>query len=292
MKKLLLLLAFVSITAFAEPSFNQIQGLIQNQQYSAAEQGLVQIIHNHPNSAKAYYAMAQAQAGLGNLEKARYALDKATGLDPSLSFASAENVRSLQEAITPQTKKIEVVKEPSHWFRNFLILLVLGLVGYALWRYIKSNNDDTAPSTNVGQVPPKDPPPAPSSRSYTAAQATPSAATYTPPTAGQPTIVNNHYGSNNDGLVTGMVLGSILSGNHSHDTIIEREVVREAPSRDSSWDSAPSPAPSRDSSWDSDSSSSSSSWDSSSSSSSSWDSSSSSSDSSWDSGSSSGGSDW
>ena len=293
MKKLLLLLAFVSITAFAEPSFNQIQGLIQNQQYSAAEQGLVQIIHNHPNSAKAYYAMAQAQAGLGNLEKARYALDKATGLDPSLSFASAENVRSLQEAITPQTKKIEVVKEQSHWFRNFLILLVLGLVGYALWRYIKSNNDDTAPSTNVGQVPPKDPPPAPSSRSYTASQATPSAATYTPPTAGQPTVVNNHYGSNNDGLVTGMVLGSILSGNHSHDTIIEREVVREAPSRDSSWDSAPSPAPSRDSSWDSDSSSKSSSWDSdSSSSSSSWDSSSSSSDSSWDSGSSSGGSDW
>ena len=293
MKKLLLLLAFVSIAAFAEPSFNQVETLIGNQQYAAAEQGLEQIIKNHPNSAKAYYAMAQAQAGLGNQEKARYALDKATGLDPSLSFASEENVRSLREAITPQTKKIEVVKEPSHWFRNLMILVVLVLSGYFLWRYIKSNNDDTAPSTNVGQVPPNIPPTAPSSRSYTASQATPSAATYTPPTAGQPTIVNNHYGSSNDGLITGMMMGSILSNNHSHDTIIEREVVREAPSRDSSWDSTPSPAPSRDSSWDSDSSSKSSSWDSdSSSSSSSWDSSSSSSDSSWDSGSSSGGSDW
>ena len=73
MKKLLLLLAFVSIAAFAEPSFNQVETLIGNQQYAAAEQGLEQIIKNHPNSAKAYYAMAQAQAGLGNQEKARYA---------------------------------------------------------------------------------------------------------------------------------------------------------------------------------------------------------------------------
>ena len=273
MKKLFLLLAFVSIAAFAEPSFDQVESLIGKQQYSAAEQGLEQIIKNHPNSAKAYYAMAQAQAGLGNQEKARYALDKATGLDPDLKFATAENIQSLREAITPQTKKIEVVKEKSHWFRNLLILIGLIFAGYIIWRYIRNNNGDSSPFSDGGQVPPKPPAPAPrpSSPAYSPSS---SATTYNPPTSGTPTVINNHYGSSNDGLVTGMVLGSMLSNNHSHDTVyIDRTV--QAPSRDSSWDSDSS---SKSSSWDNSSSSSSSS----SSSDSSWDSGSSSSDSSWD----------
>lgn len=54
---------------------------------------------------------------------------------------------------------------------------------------------------------------------------------------GGTTVINNHYGNSNNGsdMLTGIAVGSILSGagNHSsHDTIIEREVVREQPRQD------------------------------------------------------------
>jgi tetratricopeptide (TPR) repeat protein len=135
MKKFLAILALslASMTAFAEASFDQIQMLIQQQNYSAAEKGLEEIIRNHPKSAKAFYAMAQAQAGLGNQEKAKKALDIATGLNPTLDFAPSSSVASLKEAITPQVAKIEAV-EPSHFWRNFILGFVLFFVaGFGVW---------------------------------------------------------------------------------------------------------------------------------------------------------------
>lgn len=110
--------------------------------------------------------------------------------------------------------------------------------------------------------------------------------TYSRPSVSAPapstTVINNNSGGGGGGdLATGILLGQAMSGGggHSHDTYIEREVVREvpapAPASTSSW-SDPSPSSSSSSSWSdpspSSSSSSSSSWDSgnSSSSSSSW----------------------
>ena len=123
----------LSLTAFAEATFEQVQGLIEQHQYQAAEQGLEVIIKNHPQSAKAFYAMAQAQAGLGNQEKAKKALDIATGLNPTLDFAPASAVASLKEAITPQVKKIESIEE-SHFGRD-LMLMVLILAAFGVGGY-------------------------------------------------------------------------------------------------------------------------------------------------------------
>jgi uncharacterized membrane protein YgcG len=108
----------IAVSAMAEATFDQIEGLIQQQNYAAAASGLEVIIQNHPKSAKAFYAMAQAQAGLGNLEKAQKALNIATGLNPTLDFAPASSVASLKQAITPQTAKIEAV-ETSHFWTTF-----------------------------------------------------------------------------------------------------------------------------------------------------------------------------
>jgi len=134
MKKLLVSLAIslASLSAFAEATFEQIEGLIQQQNYSAAAAGLEVVIQNHPKSAKAFYAMAQAQAGLGNLEKARKALDIATGLNPTLDFAPASSVASLKQAITPQTAKIEAV-ETSHALRNFVLFAMFAGFGVAMY---------------------------------------------------------------------------------------------------------------------------------------------------------------
>jgi hypothetical protein len=328
MKKILVAVMFglLSLTAFAEASFDEIQGLINSKNYAAAEAGLEVIIKNHPNSAKAFYAMAEAQAGLGNLEKANKALNLAKGIDPTLKFVSEGSVRSLEQAITPQTAKI-TYEEPSHFWRNLLLILAVGIIAYILHRFLVRKYDTGDGGSIYGySEPPQGPSPiTPSAKkevkdtpvirpaykgttqtkaTETPAQSAPSPAPVaTPVYHSQPapttTVINN---SSNDGFLTGMIVGNMMSNSHhDHTTVIEREVVRETPSRSSSWDDTParsssSSSSSRSSSWDDDSSSSkSSSWDDSSSSrSSSWDSDSSSSSSSWDSSSSdsSSSSDW
>ena len=309
--KNLLLTAFLLISSavFAEPSFDQIESLIGHGQYSAAAIGLEEIIKNHPQSSRAFYAMAQAQAGIGNLDKAQRALNKARGLDPSLGYVSASNVESLEQAITPQTTKIEKV-DTSHFWRNLFIILVVGAAAYIAYRkWQESQDDDDDDISNIGaaNTPPPTPPSSPTknvyqhrySPSYKTAPPPPppgpsarvvgdSGRSYSPAPSVAPTttVINNH--SNND-LLTGVLLGEALASHSSHSdhtTVIERDIYHDSSStssRDSSWD-APSSS-SRDSSWD-DTSSRDSSWDDSSSSKrdSSWDSdSSSSSDSSWDS---------
>jgi tetratricopeptide (TPR) repeat protein len=319
MKKFLAAVVFglMAVAAQAEATFDQVQTLIQQHNYSAAEKGLEEIIRNHPKSAKAFYAMAQAQAGLGNQEKARKALDIATGLNPTLDFVPESSVRNLKEAITPQIGLIEPVEE-SHFWRNTIMALILAsAIGFAFMMYIrkenekadakeaeeyrkheeameqlrktmaKSREDDLKASKTASTYVPPAPRPAYRGTTQTVAPA-PVSSTPTHTT----TVVNN---SSND-LLTGVILGNMMGSSH-HDTtrVVEREIVREVevpakapksswddigstPSKSSSWDDTPS-KPSRSSSWDDDSSSKkSSSWDSSSSSSSS---------SSWDSGSSS-----
>lgn len=349
MKKFLLALAFglMSIAAQAEATFDQIEGLIQQKNYAAAAAGLEVIIQNHPKSAKAFYAMAQAQAGLGNLEKAQKALNIATGLNPTLDFAPASSVQSLKDAITPQTAKIEAIEE-SHALRNFILFaMVAGFFAacYFMWsvyaRKVEEESNAIAEEAakrnaeweakrkqehmdmlakqdaerkaelaaeaalkahkNYGheRFDPANPDKLKSVKQFKEEKAAAelreaqerasraeaearraqlqSESLYrTQPTT---TVVNN---SSND-MLTGIMVGSMLSSHHDHETtrVVEREVVREvpAPSRSSTWDDTPS-TPSRSSSWDDDSSSSSKS-------SSSWSDSSSSSSSSWDSGSSS-----
>lgn len=326
MKKFLiaLMLACTTVLAFAEASFDQIETLIEQRQYAAAASGLEGIIKNHPNSAKAFYAMAQAQAGLGNLEKARYALDKAKGLDPDLKFATKGNIESLQTAITPQAAKIEPVHETDYAWLKWV--LALGVIGLAIWyhkseeakkkeaearanlkkeaekdihsdyraaspsdkAYMREHN--MAPKTEA----PKATPAAPAQPAAPAAQPVYAAPSYAP--APTQTVIHHHSSGSND-LMNAVILNDILTHNHQHDTtrVVEREVIREvpAPSRDSSWDA---PAKAASSSWDNiGSTTKSSSWDAPSSSSSSWDSGSSSSSSSWgssDSGSSSSDSSW
>jgi len=313
MKKMLAgLLLLVSSVVLAEPSFNDIQSLIEQRQYSAAEAGLVEIIKNHPQSAKAYYTMAQAQAGLGNLEKARYALDRAQGLEPSLSFADSSAVRNLRQAITPQTSKIDAVPESNFW-TYFFILVGIGLLYFVYRWYQEGKEVDGTSGATPNKPSPRTPSPSTgtTSSSYSSKSRTNyRSSTTTTETVSQPQVVNHYHNDNSGDLLTGVLLGEALANNsHSHDTVIvqqapvyvEAPAAREeyyTPSRQSapvssSWDnddySSSTKSPSVSSSWDNDddsSSKSSSSWGSSSSSSSSWDSGSSSS-SSWDSSSSS-----
>lgn len=328
MKNLIMsiVLAFSALFAvtpvFAEASFDQIQTLIQKQEYRAAEKGLEEIISNHPNSAKAFYAMAQAQAGLGNLTKAQHALDKAMGLNPELNFAPKSSVENLKQAIHPQVAKIEVIEE-SHFWRNILLfILFVSTFGIAYYFYDKNEKKkaklqkeleesrkarskeaiersaslqrDAANTRSIQKVQPKK-----DQKIYPGGD--PNLPTPVAVPVSSPIVVNNTTSNNSaTDFMLGAAMGHIMTANsNGHKEVVrERVIEREVPAKDSSWDNAGAvtqEAP-KSSSWDDSPvvSTGSSSWDSRSSSSrsSSWDSdsSSSSSSSSWDSGSSDSGS--
>ena len=298
-------------TAYAEASFDQIQTLIQKQEYRAAEKGLEEIIHNHPNSAKAFYAMAQAQAGLGNLTKAQHALDKAMGLNPTLDFAPKSSVENLKQAIHPQVAKIEVIEE-SHILRNIFLTFVLICVAGTAWLFYDKNEKrkkrnkileeeaealrkkryeesiermkkfekerletrkkEKATGVNVEEI--TKPELAKDQKIYAGGSPnTPVAVPVSAPVHTSPVVVNNTTSNNSaTDFMLGAAMGHILTANSHKETVREREVIREV--------EKPQEAP-KSSSWDDSPtvSTRSSSWDDSSSSSrsSSWDSDSSSS---------------
>ena len=132
MKQLLSIL-LLSICLYAEATFDQVQSMIDKQQYKQAVLALTIISNNHPASSKAQYTLAQAQAGLGNLPAAKEALDRAIALNPKLDFVSASQVNELSSIInTPRV--IKPVEPESHWFIwvfgsaciSFLFFLFMG----------------------------------------------------------------------------------------------------------------------------------------------------------------------
>ncbi len=290
MKKILIIIILIlsASSAKAEVSFSQVEQLIQDRNYQAAEAGLNNIISNHPNSAKAFYAMAQAQAGLGNLEKANRALNQAIGIDPSLKFASSSNIQNLKKAITPQSAMIEPVHESSH-FWLFLILTIVG--GYIIY-WLYNRPSERPNSGNRAQDKPKDNPPSNPGYARSFTSSAPNVNQNTANAVQQPPLQSGYqaqyvpqpqtvvYNNSSNGLVDGMIIGEMLGHNHDTTVIHEKEIIHDRPapsgSNDNSWEDTST----KSNSWD-DALSSSSSWDDSSSSDSSW-SDSGGGDSSWD----------
>lgn len=299
----------ISVAAFAEATFEQVEAMIAKQQYSQAVVALEVIVHNHPKSAKAFYAMAQAQAGLGNQEKAKRALDIATGLNPKLDFAPSGHVEDLKVAVTPRTELIKPIEESHAELYALLIVFAGACTAAAIYFYTKRENEKveererqerlrkldeqwkvpptkryTNSSGDSGYV---------KSSAYSPSPVTAAATTQPSVAAPAPTttIINNTTqpvtGSSGPGFGTGLVVGGVLghlmtsdSGSRHRDSSPPYTPIAQPETISKSWDDTPAPAPSYSSnSWDSDDRSSSSSgsdysWDSGSSSSdssSSWD---------------------
>jgi hypothetical protein len=313
-------------------TYNDVTNAASAEQWDKARDLALSLTKDHPNDAKSWYYLAQSDVHLGNLQEASTALHRADQLDPLHTFVGNQNSYNELRAKLAVTDATVMVKtdndysvshpgEGSHPFVwGFFVLVFALFAAYVITRLIKNgaakkatlaaealaanaknrvdSKLDSYGSSNRTQFAGYG---NGSGRQYRDAPvSTPPRSSYTPPASVSPaapqastTVINN----GNDGLLTGLLVGSMLS-DHGHDHNTTTIIERDAPSRSnddfdtgsshksssSSWDSGSS---SRDD--DSDKSSSSSSWDSgssSSSSSSSWDSGSSSS-SSWDSGSSS-----
>ena len=142
MKQLLSIL-LLSICLYAEATFDQVQSMIDKQQYKQAVLALTIISNNHPASSKVQYTLAQAQAGLGNLPAAKEALDRAIALNPKLDFVSSSQVNALSSIINAP-RAIKPVEPESHWF---IWLLSITGVSFVIAYFINQNNKSSKLST-------------------------------------------------------------------------------------------------------------------------------------------------
>ena len=285
MKQLLSIL-LLSICLYAEATFDQVQSMIDKQQYKQAVLALTIISNNHPASSKVQYTLAQANAGLGNLPAAKEALDRAIALNPKLDFVSASQVNELSSIInTPRV--IKPVEPESHWF---IWLLSITGVSFVIAYFIKQNNKssklstpDVKPSTkyspkseHTSTVKPapvnstnggshsKPPKEAPSRPVYNRTSS------YEPTRTSRPAEVHHHHSATPDVLTTVATAGltaaavSYMMDNdkpeqptHSYQPDPISSSWNDDSSTNSTWDS---PTESTSSSWNDDSSSSSNSW--------------------------------
>lgn len=262
--RLLLISLLLSLSMFAEATFDQVQTMIERHDYKQAKLALHVIVSNHPTSAKAYYTLAQANAGLGDLPSAREALDRATALDPHLSFAPPSAVASLRDALTPPTAKIIPIQQ-SHTFL-YTVLAAIGLGGL----YYYFSRPKSAPAAEPTPTSKYEP-----TRSYTPSTSS-SYSTYSEPTPSRPTEVHHHHhhdSSSSSGMstlgtiaVAGITAAAVTSLMDDDEPTRPSYSYEPTPSVSTSWEDTPSTSSSwdepttRSSSWD-DSSSSSSSWD-------------------------------
>ena len=139
----LLSILLLSICLYAEATFDQVQSMIDKQQYKQAVLALTIISNNHPASSKVQYTLAQANAGLGNLPAAKEALDRAIALNPKLDFVSASQVNELSSIINAP-RVIKPVEPESHWF---IWLLSITGVSFVIAYFFKHNNKSSKLST-------------------------------------------------------------------------------------------------------------------------------------------------
>lgn len=300
MKQLLSIL-LLSICLYAEATFDQVQSMIDKQQYKQAVLALTIISNNHPASSKVQYTLAQANAGLGNLPAAKEALDRAIALNPKLDFVSASQVNELSSIINAP-RVIKPVESESHWF---IWLLSITGVSFVIAYFIKQNNKssklsttpDVKPSTKYSpssskseqsfyehtsidptngrsySEPPKE---APSRTVYNRTSS------YEPTRTSRPAEVHHHHSASKSDVFTTLATAGLTAAavtylmdddkseqpTHSYQPEPILSSWNDDSSTSSTWDS---PSESTSSSWNDDSSSSSDSWsDSSSSSDSSW----------------------
>ena len=290
MKQLLSIL-LLSICLYAEATFDQVQSMIDKQQYKQAVLALTVIADNHPNSSKVQFTLAQAQAGLGNLPLAKEALDRAIAINPKLDFVPTKQVEELSKTINA-VRVIKRVEESTNW--TLWILLMVG-TSFVVAFFLRSKPKPEAPKPDSKYEP--TPAPKPYSPNSGTAKADPVIfESYTAPTPGfaksydsrynRPTEVHHHHTTNNNGsdvLTTMAVAGvtaaavSMALDNDDRPT----HSYQPEPVVSDSWENRYA-SKSTSSTWEDDSSSKSDSWGSSSDSSSSDSSSSDDSSSSWD----------
>lgn len=88
-------------TLAADATLHEVYQAAEAGNYRAAQGMMDQVLHDHPNSAKAHFVEAELLAKEGQLHSAQLELATAERLDPSLSFAKPGAVVELKARFAP-----------------------------------------------------------------------------------------------------------------------------------------------------------------------------------------------
>jgi uncharacterized protein len=120
----------------ADPTVDEIYGAVRAGHLADAQQMMDQVLHDHPDSAKAHYVQAELYAREGNPGLARSELARAEQLKPGLPDINPESVRELKQELGLITRsggeRSFGVPAAHHFPWGAVILLVLVIAVFAM----------------------------------------------------------------------------------------------------------------------------------------------------------------
>src|SRR5664279_5570371 len=94
-------LSLAAQTSFAaDPTLHQVYQASEAGNYREAQSMMDQVLHDHPNSAKAHFVEAELLAKQGKIANAKTELDTSERLAPGLPFSKPEAVQELKTRLS------------------------------------------------------------------------------------------------------------------------------------------------------------------------------------------------
>ena len=163
------LLAFLALggtgaaLADTDATPHQIYEAAQAGHIAEAQQMINQVLHDHPQNAKAHFIAAELDARIGDLPAARQQLATARQLDPTEGFTSAPALSALQRQLTgmrvaPAAGPQSFAVPAQHAAVPWVWIFVLGLAAFVLWSIFRNRAQrQVAAGYGSGVLPPGNP---------------------------------------------------------------------------------------------------------------------------------------
>ena len=163
---LLIFACCLSAPTYAEEdaSLHQVFLAAEAGNFKEAQSMMDNVLKNHPNSAKAHFVEAELLAKQGLNHEASAELSKAEQLQPALTFAKPEALKSLksriaatapsttQPAIVHQSAPTTTMAMPTNWLMPVLLLLGLGVLILFIMALFRRNTQSLPSSNYAGRA--------------------------------------------------------------------------------------------------------------------------------------------
>jgi len=124
----------------ADPSLHEVYQQAEAGNYTQAHAMMDQVLHDHPNSGKAYFVLAELYAKEGKTDSARAELATAEQLAPGLPFAKPEAINKLRSRTHTSLPDVPVIQSvlPVQSGINWKMILVIALVVAAFVYFVRT----------------------------------------------------------------------------------------------------------------------------------------------------------
>ena len=155
----LLLCACALPALAASPTPDQVYQALRSGNLASAQQMMMQVLREHPQSGRAHFVAAEVDARAGNYGLARKELHTAQRLDPDLAARDGRGVRELQQQLgeAPVGVLAQQTVRASHSSRLGLFLILIG-AAVVLWLVLRRRAAAMGYRQYPGQYPGSIPP--------------------------------------------------------------------------------------------------------------------------------------